>query len=450
VAGPTLGLKCVIHRLLMLSLAVGSVACGSASPPDQLGWIRSHAIPLETSEAGHGFEDLAPLKAVVGDAHIVSLGECTHGTREVFQMKHRLVEYLASQQGFTIFSIEANMPEAYRLNEYVLDGKGDPKELIAGMYFWTWNTEEVLAMVEWMRRFNESGKGRIEFTGFDMQTPDVAMDVVVDFLKKADPQRVARVEDTYRSLRKGAFRSGRRKSLRIEDTDGGKTGAASTGPDPELAAKACGEIVAQLEASRDRYLTTTTAKEVEWAIQNARVVHQCLRLEAGETPRDESMATNVKWILDHAQKGTKIVLWAHNGHVGRQGARGGSMGSFLDKWYGKDQVVIGFSAGDGRYTAIKQGAGLRNDNRLHPPINDSFEENFRASGLPIFALDLRNAREDDPASSWLTRQHNFRSIGALATSSQFWPTNIRGLYDAIIYLDKTTASRSLPGAGTKR
>jgi erythromycin esterase len=143
--------------LLILSLAVGTVACRKASQSEQLDWIKAHAIPLKTCEAGHGFEDLEPLKELVGDAHIVSLGECTHGTREVFQMKHRLVEYLASERGFTIFSIEANMPEAYRLNEYVLDGKGDPKELISGMYFWTWNTEEVLAMVEWMRRFNQSG-----------------------------------------------------------------------------------------------------------------------------------------------------------------------------------------------------------------------------------------------------------------------------------------------------
>lgn len=88
-------------------------------------------------------------------------------------MKHRMVEYLATREGFTIFSIEANMPEAYRLNDFVLNGVGDPKQLLKGLYFWTWNTEEVLDMILGTREFNRSGKGRIEFTGFDMQTPTV-------------------------------------------------------------------------------------------------------------------------------------------------------------------------------------------------------------------------------------------------------------------------------------
>ncbi len=74
------------------------------------------------------------LKDVVGDARIVSLGEATHGTREFFRMKHRMLEFLATEMRFSIFSIEANMPEAYRLNDYVLNGVGDPKKLLAGMY----------------------------------------------------------------------------------------------------------------------------------------------------------------------------------------------------------------------------------------------------------------------------------------------------------------------------
>src|SRR5215472_2302736 len=78
------------------------------------------------------------------------------------------------------------MPEAYSVNDYVLNGKGDPKQLLKGMYFWTWNTQEVLDMIEWMRQFNQSGRGRIEFTGFDMQTPDVAQKIAQDFIAKAD------------------------------------------------------------------------------------------------------------------------------------------------------------------------------------------------------------------------------------------------------------------------
>ncbi len=183
-----------VSCLLASSLAA---PCSALAPrlSDDPGaaWIKANAIPFTTPEAGNGFAELDKLGAVVGDARIVSLGEPTHGTREAFQMKHRLLEYLVEKKGFSIFSIEANMPESYKLNEYVIDGKGDPKALIGGMYFWTWNTEEVLAMVEWMRAWNQknapaTGKPRLQFTGFDMQTPDVAHGIVQEFIKHHAPE----------------------------------------------------------------------------------------------------------------------------------------------------------------------------------------------------------------------------------------------------------------------
>src|SRR4029077_15626620 len=107
-----------ITRFLLAGVLLRAVGAQEASAVRD--WIAGHAIRLTTPEAGHGFEDMQPLKQVVGKARIVALGEATHGTHEFFQLKHRMVEFLASQMGFTIFAIEANMPEAYKLNEYVL------------------------------------------------------------------------------------------------------------------------------------------------------------------------------------------------------------------------------------------------------------------------------------------------------------------------------------------
>jgi erythromycin esterase len=179
------------HRLARSPIAFAVLLLAAprahAQQLDVVSWVRANAIPLQTVEAGHGFADMEPLRKIVGDARIVALGEATHGSREFFQLKHRMLEFLASQMGFTIFAIEANMPEAYRLNDYVLTGKGDPAALLKGMYFWTWDTEEVLAMIHWMREFNASGKGRVMFTGFDMQTPTVAAQIVEDFVAKTEP-----------------------------------------------------------------------------------------------------------------------------------------------------------------------------------------------------------------------------------------------------------------------
>ena len=110
--------------------------------------VKADAVPLTTVEAGHDNADLAAFGKAVGDAPVVALGEASHGTREFFQMKHRLLEYLVTQKGFTVFALEANWPETAAVDRYIKTGQGDPKAALAGLYFWTWNTEEVLDMIE--------------------------------------------------------------------------------------------------------------------------------------------------------------------------------------------------------------------------------------------------------------------------------------------------------------
>ncbi|MCE7973647.1 MAG: hypothetical protein DYG92_04870 [Leptolyngbya sp. PLA1] len=182
----------MVHALLA-SLTLLHPAQPEPSP--ETAWLRDHAFPLAAVEAGHGFDDLRPLRALIGDARIVSLGEPTHGTREAFQLKHRLLEYLVTELGFTLFSIEASSPESFRLNDYVLRGEGDPRALIKGMYFWTWDTEEVLAMVEWMRTHNQAaaaaGRPPVRFTGFDMQTDTVALAIAREAVAVAEPDFLA-------------------------------------------------------------------------------------------------------------------------------------------------------------------------------------------------------------------------------------------------------------------
>jgi erythromycin esterase len=219
----------------------------------------------------------------------------------------------------------------------------------------------------------------------------------------------------------------------------------------KAAAKLCGQILDELEAARDRYLKSSSAQATDWAIQNARVVHQCLMVEAQQAQRDECMAKNVKWILDQAPKDSKIVLWAHNGHVCRANVFGfKSMGAWLAEWYGKEQLVVGFAAGEGQYTAVVSGKGLRSDNALQPPIDGSYETYFRASKLPTLLLDLRTAASGGPASGWLAQSHRFRSIGALAMDEQFGPAKLPEMFDVMIYIDKTTASRLLSSAGRRQ
>jgi hypothetical protein len=163
------------------------------APRAVVDYIAKHGLALAVTEAGNGFDDLAPIGALVGKARIVALGEATHGTREFFQLKHRVLEYLVATQGFRVFAIEANQPECRTINDYVLTGKGTAKAALAGLYFWTWDTEEVLAMIEWMRAWNvEHPQQTVQFAGFDMQTSKVAFESVAAFVK--DPALLAPIE----------------------------------------------------------------------------------------------------------------------------------------------------------------------------------------------------------------------------------------------------------------
>jgi erythromycin esterase-like protein len=156
------------------------------------------------------------------------------------------------------------------------------------------------------------------------------------------------------------------------------------------------------------------------------------------------MAENVAWILDHAPPGPKIVLWAHNGHFGKQP---GCMRYNLAKRYGEVMVVVGFAGYEGRYTAVRAGRDLVDDNELQPPPPESLEQYLHETGLPRLVLDLRKVSQDAPQSSWARRPHDLRSIGALAMERQFFPVVVPDVYDALIYFDKIKASARFRASG---
>ena len=150
---------------------------------DEYAWLEENLHPLDSVSPTASHEDLAFLDAFIGDARIVGLGEATHGNHEFFTLKHRIVRYLAEEHGFTIFAIEANLPETYLINRYVLTGEGDPEALLEGVHYWIWQTHEVLDLIHWMRDFNASGRGTMQFVGFDMYRPWLAAQEVYRFLE---------------------------------------------------------------------------------------------------------------------------------------------------------------------------------------------------------------------------------------------------------------------------
>jgi erythromycin esterase len=388
----------------------------------ELTWLKNKSIPIKTVQYGSGFEDMEPLKEKFRDARIIGLGENTHGSSEVFKMKHRLVEFLATEMGFAIFSIEANMPEAYKLNDYVLSGTGDPKTLLKGMYFWTWNTQEVLDMVEWMREFNVRGKGKIQFTGFDMQMIAGALDNLYDYAKKHDRILMTNIDTI--SVRVDNLKS---KGARIFE---------STAEIVSIKQK-CTEVLTYLTENKSSIIHILNEKGYKWLVQNASIMVQSsdVRNLTGSSFRDECMAKNIDWIIEN-NPDAKIVLWAHNYHISKQK---GSMGYYLSKKYGNKYFNVGFLSNSGTYTGVNSGRVVSTNN-LVEGIPGSFEYSFHKIGTPNFFFDFDQIHDQVSESNWLTSRLNFRDIGAVAKENQFIPARISKMFNSIIYIDSTHAS----------
>ncbi|MFA7420678.1 MAG: erythromycin esterase family protein [Melioribacteraceae bacterium] len=393
---------------------------------EQTNLLKEIVYPFETAEPAHNNNDLNFLKEMVGDAKIVSLGEGTHGTSEFFKMKHRITKYLAEEMGFTVFAIEANMPEATKVNDYILYGKGNAKDALAGLYFWTWNTQEVLDMIEWMREFNKSKKGRVEFWGFDMQHPNVAIKNTLNFIQKTDPEFFEKAKNKYDKIM--SFNDETRKT---------RTNPTNIYIEPFL--NYANEVYDYMKVNSSKYKKSSQSDSTEWILQNAKIVVQSLEARMqNQMSRDESMALNVQWILNNMPKDTKIVLWAHNGHISKKKSNWLPMGAHLDKMYGENMVVMGFCFHEGNYTALGKNKLSVYSTSISEP--GSLEWMMHGLNVPMSFLDLRKVK-NSPLSKLFESEIEFRSIGALAMDYAFNRTKILDEFDALIYFDKTNPSK---------
>ena len=357
--------------------------------------LKQYGRAFATIEVGHTFYDLAPFGSAVGDARIVALGEATLGTREFFQINHRLLEYLVKEKGFTIFAISANWQEANRLDLYVKYGEGDPKALLTGM-LWPWNVEEVLDVIEWMREFNEAPGSHptLRLAGFGIPPAGAVIPQVVDYLRQASPLDAVTAQTNYAPLLEMESRLGE-----VYDD------AAST------AAEKAESVVRLLDAKREALIQASSLSAWRDARQAAETARQnaASRIAGkGSAYRNEMMARNIEWLARDGYPGEKMVVWAHNALVGyapQDPER--SVGTWLREEFGEQIYVAGFAFHRGEVLAI----GVRDGNYegvAKQSIPESAQGNgdsvLSAAGMPVFFLDLRTVpRLPRWGGGWLSR-----------------------------------------------
>jgi erythromycin esterase len=421
-----------------------------AAPPDNAGlrWLAAHASPLRTVEApANGAADdadLARFAQVVGDARIVALGESTHGTREFFQAKHRLVEYLVRVHGFRAFAMEANQLRVERVNRYVQGGEGTGAQAL-GSLFDVWNTEEMLALVEWARGWNAAHPDRaVRFVGMDMQDHRTPADSLRAFLADVEPAMLPRLDALtaeYRAER--SFSTPHRA-----DTTRARWHAQAQTLWEEVSAR----LPAWLAHAGSRADTLRAA----WAVQNANLLRQAalfnVRLSSPE--RDSLLASNLDWALATLAPGARTVVWAHDVHVSKGGDpersfnQGAQMGAFLRRGHGDAYRVFSLLTYDGAYTATRGLADYRMaaiEAFPGPPgsLEHALHALSRPAGTAGWIVDLRAAREDNEGR-WLWMPRPIRHIGYAAYDYGFALLAVLPLeFDGAVFVDHSSASRLL-------
>jgi erythromycin esterase len=391
-------------------------------------WLRASAAPFATTAARSGLDDLAPLSPIVGDARIVSLGEATHGSAEFFTMKHRILEYLVERKGFTVFAIEANLPEADAVDDYVVHGRGNAASALRGMYFWTWDTAEVLDMIEWMREYNlrRGEKPAVRFRGFDAQYAHGGVPRLDAYVKRVDPDRAASFSALYDCIRIISRPS-------------------SYSSFPAATKNACAASIADgfntLSARRAEYVQRSSATEFANHLRYARVVVQAEATWAGRGNRDHFMAENVEWMAGVAHPGEKLVLWAHNAHVAADSPF--RMGTALRQRFGRGMVIVGFDFDRGGFTSNGP-AGLGPQSVSQGPA-DGWEAFFRQAARPRFILDLRSPWSAH-AAAYVRQPQRLWTIGSIwdpdnIATRHRWTVAVATAFDVMIYIETTTASK---------
>ncbi len=372
---------------------------------------------------------------------VIALGESTHGTAEFFKAKHRIFKYLVENHGYRIFAIEADFGESLFIDEAIQNGNlAELEQLMkTKMHFWTWKTEEVKELLEWMCTYNQ-GKAKEEklhYMGVDCQFNTYHPDLLLDYLES---KGVSFLSYAYRTLNEAESASGNRF--------------------PGYISASFDEYLGKLDALKDsisvhKEMLIAGSSEKEYLLherilevirQVSEVIFYQKMKQYAINYRDKYMAENTKWLLDYFEN-DKLMLWAHNGHIANwEYGSTGSMGNYLSYALGDQYVPIGFLFSQGTFTAYgTNGEGIA---ALLPqtldtiPKENSLNAIMSYTGVPAFSIELAAIRNYVLWYKAFDAGLEYFQIGSVYTNE---PADYYSLFDPdffqyIIYFDKSTAS----------
>jgi erythromycin esterase-like protein len=418
--------------------------------------IHDVSHPLTGSQA-----DFDPLMKLINDAPFVLIGEASHGTHEFYRIRSEITKRLIREKGFSAVAIEADWPDAYRVNRYIqgLGTDADAAEALSGFQrfpAWMWRNADVLDFVGWLRAYNDSPPAerqtKVGFYGLDLYSLHTSISAVLAYLDKVDPEGAQRARSRYACFE-------------------------SFGGDPQAYGYAAGlglshtcesEVIAQLIELHKR--ATEYAQKDGWiaaedffsAEQNARLVKNAEQyyrtMFRGSVSswnlRDAHMAETFDLLVKHLERRrypAKVIVWAHNSHLGdaratQMGEAGEwNVGQLIREYYGDRCRLIGFTTYEGTVTAASNWDRPAEIKRVRPARLDSYEGLFHETGIPAFVLVLPKGSQ---AALALKEPMFERAIGVIyrpesELSSHYFKARLSDQFDAVIHFDHTRAVEPL-------
>jgi erythromycin esterase-like protein/predicted phosphoribosyltransferase len=404
------------------------------------------------------------LEDLIGDARVVLIGESSHGTHEFYQARAEITKWLIEEKGFNAVAAEADWPDAYRVNRYArgLGEDSTPEEALRGFQrfpAWMWRNTVVRDFVGWLRWHNgrcaTDGRRQTGFYGLDLYSLHHSMQEVIAYLDTVDPKAAARARARYACFDHSTGDDGQAYGY-----------AAAFGAGASCERQAVEQLV---EMQRDalEYLAKDgglAEDELFYAQQNAMTVRNAeayyRSMFAGRVTswnmRDNHMAETLNALLAHLDKHggvepARIVVWAHNSHVGDARATEVSadgqltIGQLAREQYGEQSRLIGFSTFSGTVTAASDWGGIAERKAVRPALPGSIEELLHEAGKPSFFVQMHDG---SPAAKVLEVVRLGRAIGVIylpqtERQSHYFHVRPSDQFDAMIHIDQTRALEPL-------
>jgi erythromycin esterase-like protein len=398
--------------------------------------------------------------AAVGNRRLVLLGEATHGTHEFYDARAEITKRLIVEKGFGAVAVEADWPDAYRVNRYVRLRAGDSNADDALADFarfptWMWRNRDVLKFVEWLRAHNAGLHGEapsVGFYGLDFYSLYRSIDVLIATLERLDPHAAKRARERYVCFEQFAdsedyaFRAGLRTTRSCEDE-----------AVQQLTEMLIQQVLPEVEVA--------DADDRFFAEQNARVVRNAERyyraMFGGEVNtwnlRDQHMADTIDALLiqlARTHRPPKLVIWEHNSHVGdarateRANVGELNVGQLVRERHPDDSHLLGFTTYTGTVAAADDWDQPPQIKSIRPALPESYESLFHERGMPRFILMFPPPLAGEGQAGHLRTPRLERAIGVVYRPqseriSHYFYARLPDQFDTVIHFDVTTAVEPL-------